>query len=127
MKHAKQKTVDGADLRRRLRADTVSVPMASHEFWGDFRARTQFHPQYTQEPRTVFNTALRWGAAAACCLLLVAGAGVWNFLTPKALSRIKSFDVTVPHDAVMVLRDDDSNSTLLWIVGMDEAENGEHG
>jgi hypothetical protein len=127
MKDIKHKALNGLSVQEAIRAEAVSEPLTVNEFWGDFRARAQIHPQYVRTPTPIMHHLLRWGAVAASCMLLMTGAGIWRYSTPTVLSRIESFDVSVPHDAVMLLDDDESNSTLLWIVGMDEASSGDHG
>ena len=93
--------------------------MPSDAFWEDFSARAQLHPQHSPSPVRYVHTALRWGLTAACCLIALSGAGIWQLNRPHSLSRIDTFEVAVPHEAVMILTDSDSESTLLWIVGMD--------
>ena len=127
MKDVKHTVLNGLSMQEALRVESVAEPLTSNAFWGDFSARAQLHPQYVRMAPPIMHHLLRWGAVAASCMLLMTAAGIWRYSTPTVLSRIESFNVSVPHDAVMLLDDDASNSTLLWIVGMDEADSGDHG
>lgn len=103
-------------------------PKAPDEFWGDFRARVALHPQQAAE-RRLHPVAIRWAWAAACAILLLS-VGVWPLWQMQAAAptgtTIESYAVDVAHSAVLILNDESSESTMLWVVGMQETklENG---
>lgn len=125
MKATKNRPISGRQLTAELQAETPATPPSGEAFWSDFKARSQLYPQHAPQPVRLPYHFLRWGLAVACGLLVMAGAGVWRLTLPAQLSTINSFDVGVKHDAVLVMDDDKSESTLLWIVGMDVQENGD--
>lgn len=91
-------------------------------FWGDFRARARLRPQEETVPvgaRPV--PALRWAVAAACVLVMAAWVVVHH--GPTAVSRpgasIKSLEVVASHSAVLIMSDEPSEATILWVVDME--------
>jgi hypothetical protein len=116
-------------LREAMRDSGERPPIKSADaFWSSFRAHATLHPQYTPaaSPALAHRHALRWGITATCALLVMVGTGVWHTTRPEPLNRVTSFEVAAQHEAVLVMDDASSHSTLLWIVGMEE-NNGDQG
>jgi hypothetical protein len=118
------KKVDWNTIRQQIgRSGPAPDRMAgSDEFWTDFRARTRFHPQHEAAGVAFMPAALRWAATAAAAAVVVAAA--IYALTPgptPALTEVKSVSVAVPHSAVLIMDNERTHSTILWISGMTAA------
>jgi len=103
-----------------MQADDPASRMPDSEtFWTDFKARARLHPQETVE-RVRMPHAIGWVVAAACGLAMVAGL----FLHQRPAgggedSVIKSVEVVASHAAVVIMKDEPTHSTILWVVDMD--------
>jgi hypothetical protein len=108
----------------------VADKIPASEFWDDFNARAALRNQDAIEPARkpmVFSLA----AATACASVIVAvtlftyGIGRRSF---EGGNSITAFDVLVPHSAVIIVNDDPSVGTILWVVDMEDegAVDGDH-
>jgi hypothetical protein len=96
-------------------------PREAAAFWADFKARARLHPQH-EPARPAWGWPMpRWALAAACALVLVCGAGVYMGTPVQAaeLSTINSVEIVASHGGVLIMDDEASQSTILWIVDMD--------
>ena len=109
-------------LLDRLKQIQPSQPMRSREeFWSDFNARARLCMQETGQESNVMPLVPRWAIAGVTAMLMFA------VITMKfagqaeggGYSTIEHLEVTAPHSAVLVMNDEDSQSTILWVVDMD--------
>jgi hypothetical protein len=62
---------------------------------------------------------LRWGLATTCAAALLAVVVTQGGLgSTEGGSHIKSLEVVASHSAVMIIEDEPTESTILWIVDM---------
>ena len=97
----------------------------AEEFWTDFKARARLHVQDRPDPRPESSPFLKWGLATACAaalVMLVVLRGLPG-LSGRG-SHIKSLEVVASHSAVLIMEDQPTDSTILWIVDM-SLENGD--
>ena len=113
------KRIGTSEMERLLGAQRFDSPAGdAPEFWADFKARAglrnQDRPGDIRLPR--FSTG--WAIAAACAMLIVSF-GVFHFRGAAVLepSRVISLEVGVADSAVLMARDEASNSTILVLVG----------
>lgn len=98
------------------------------EFWSEFRMRAALMPQTQPVAAGLRFSVLRWAAlAAAASVLLAAGIFYVHLNVPRRteLSRVISVQVVAPHSALLIMSDEDVQSTLVWVV--DLAENSTTG
>ncbi len=93
------------------------------EFWADFKARARYVPQdqFAQAAHAPYNI-LRWTVATACGLLLVVlGMNFWprSGSPQQDFSQVRSLHVDTPYKGVMIMNDEASKATVVWIVGME--------
>lgn len=113
------KTTQWRTIRTLLAARPAAPPAAAESFWSDFRARAALHPQMRPERRRPLRPAyLVWAGGGVCAtvltMLVLHGTGG---TTP--LAGISSYEVGVPHGAVMILRDQQTDATILWVSELD--------
>lgn len=99
--------------------DSASRVPDSETFWTDFKARARMHPQETVE-RAPVPRAIGLAVVAACGLVMVAG--VFLHQRPAGGGEdgvIKSVEVVASHAAVVIMKDEPTHSTILWVVDMD--------
>lgn len=110
------------DIRRELgNLHPKPGPREASAFWTDFKARARLHPQHEPARWSRAWPVPRWAMAAACALILVCWVGV-HLSTPvqaAELSTINSLEVVASHGGVLIMDDEESQSTILWIVDMD--------
>lgn len=102
-----------------LRHDSVPPARDAGAFWEDFRARARLRNRHEPAPRVALQPA-RWALASACALILVAAV----FVTlkggaPRDVGTIRSLDVVASHSAVLIMQDEPSDATILWVVDME--------
>lgn len=102
-------------------------PMPDAEsFWSDFRARASMvHQEKAVAPAPVFLSAQGWAVATACAALLAIAVGGFFLFNGETVDRSggkMTLDVVAAHSAVLVIEDEPSHGTIVWIVGMDDAE-----
>ena len=98
-----------------------------HTFWEDFRARARLRVQERPSIGRLPRGMLVWRWAAVACSALVIAAIGYTFMpsTASALSSFDEVEVIAPHGAVLILDDQDTQSTMLWIVDMSTGDEGE--
>lgn len=113
-----------ADLRKQ--AVTRSAP-AANEFWTDFRARARLRAQ--DRPATMppaLPLFRRWAIASAgaltVALLLLTGILVSSRGTTGGFSQMDSLQVDAPYSGVLMMNDEDTQSTTVWILDMDTGD-----
>ncbi|MBN1672753.1 MAG: hypothetical protein JXR37_17045 [Kiritimatiellae bacterium] len=113
-----------AGLKSQRLPGRMSEPVS---FWADFRARARLRVQETPLPAGAAPRALRWALAAAGVLILAGWLGFQWLPSASAehapLNEIKSLEVLASHSAVLIMNDEPSQSTILWVVDM-QSENG---
>lgn len=121
-------------IRDILRRTPAPAPRTDTEaFWADFKARARMVPQ--REPivatRPLRMPVLRWGLAAAACILVAVGLFMARPGRQQVAVRgnvINSLEVIATHSAVLIMNDDTEPATIVWVAGMTEdGENGEDG
>ena len=117
------RTEINAGLRNQPAGGNMTPAVA---FWRRFRA---IAPTLGRErkPALAPLAVPRWAVATALAALVIALAGVWTFSGAKTRgsSSLISLDVLAAHQAVLVMVDDATQSTVLWIDGMEvDDENG---
>jgi len=114
------------EIEETLRDDRPRAGMRpAEEFWTDFKARARLHVQDRPGPRSESPPFLKWGLATACAaalVMLVVLRGLPGL--PGRGSHIKSLEVVASHSAVLIMEDQPTDSTILWIVDM-SLENGD--
>ena len=109
-----------------LQQEPSPAPRQPDAFWPDFKARVDLYPQQARVPDRP-SPAMRWAWASACAiLLLVVGIlPLRRVLTAdRSGTTIESYAVGVAHSAVLILNDESSDSTILWVVDMAPPANG---
>jgi hypothetical protein len=103
----------------------AAQPISADGFWSEFRMRAR---RSSEAPAPAMRPAafLRWAAATACT---VAVAGWFLFhAVPGAQAReadtVRSLDIVAPHSAVLMVKDESTQSTIVWIAGMQLDEEG---
>jgi hypothetical protein len=122
-------TLTHAELKQAIASEGKPSQSDPEAFWSAFRAHATLHPQIAPNTAQQGIHWLRWAVTAACALLVATGAGMWRLNTPAPHTRlnyIANVEVTAKHDAIVVMDDAASQSTMLWIVGMEET-NGDKG
>ncbi|MEI6970130.1 MAG: hypothetical protein WCL44_01315 [bacterium] len=95
------------------------------EFWSDFRARAKLVNQDRLGEPVAVPFAVRWRVAAtACAAVVVAAGGLFLFRGDPGEEPTgqMTLDVTAAHSAVLVIEDESSQGTIVWIVGMEDGE-----
>ncbi len=119
-----------SDIEKALGEQRVEEGMLDADsFAEDFQARAKLRSQEQSVPTPRVSYGWRWGLASACAALIVMVAGLRMVVLPGAemTGTIKSIEVTAAHSAVMILDDENSDSTILWIVDMDAGDdNGDN-
>lgn len=123
------KRVSRQDVDKALEAQRATgTCRQADDFWADFKPRASLRAQETPVPRRPAVTA-RWALVGACAALLVlAAAGVAPFVSGRGrpVGAIRSVEVAGAHQAVLIMEDGSTGSTVLWILGMNGDEpNGE--
>ncbi|MFC1453436.1 hypothetical protein ACFLSJ_08855 [Verrucomicrobiota bacterium] len=119
-------------IRTALRDSRADAAMSdASDFWPEFRARAGLRSRDTVVVPVHSRAPARWAVAAACVVLVAALTFFTVDLRASAapLSSIKSLEVIASHSAVLIMNDEPSDSTILWIVGMElgEEQGGAHG
>lgn len=92
----------------------------NHEdFWSDFRARAKLHPQLEPVTERDIPPWAPW-LTAACAAALLAVFVLFPFGNQNGpASEILAVDVLARHSAVMIMNEDTSEGTVLWIYDME--------
>ena len=90
--------------------------MESGAFWEDFCARASLRPQL-QEAAERPAFALRWAMATAAAVLLAVGIVRYERAGSAAVpvNNVLALNVATPHRGVLIMNDDNSGGTILWI------------
>lgn len=121
------------EIKKALRAEQTRAPAAMRpapEFWGDFRARAAELPDDAGEvalppmTRAAFGKRLAWVASPALAAAALLVAAVWSGRGGSAVASdaVRSYRVgeDVVHGGIMILNDEPSHATILWIVDLAE-------
>lgn len=114
------KTTD-RDIRDALAARAARpAPRPADEFWPDFRARARLTPQDLPDAGPA-RPAIVWAAPLACAALLLVAVGLHIFSTPPppAGEAIKSYEVVASHTAVIIMQDEETECTVMWVADME--------
>lgn len=115
-----QRVLEGVGYR------PTATPRPAAEFWRDFRARVEAAPDRTVRLPGTFRVPKRMAwfagpalAAAAAVLVAVFWTGSG---TVAAVDAVQSYRVgdDVVHGGVMILNDEPSHATILWIADLAE-------
>ncbi len=116
------KRISWREIRRELGGlQPEHGPREADAFWAEFKGRARLHPQHEPARPSWGWPFPRWAIAAACALVFVCWVGV-HLNTPvqaAELSTINSVEVVASHGGVLIMDDEASQSTVLWIVDMD--------
>ena len=99
-------------------ADGGQTQREPDAFWSDFRARVRLVNQEERDTGRHWTPIWSWATAAACSLLIVGGLSYSWITTPGSLSRIDSVEVIASHGALLIMEDEESQSTIVWVVDM---------
>ena len=100
--------------------------MARDEFWSDFRARAALVNQ--ESPGTAGGRAgsrVHWSpglvAVAACAIaaILIAGVTYYYDAVHGGPSAVEYVEVVASHGGVLIMNDEDTDGTILWVVDME--------
>ena len=126
----KRKTVKWADISGELaRRGRRVAPADARRFWRDFEARRTLYPQRPQAPAHARHPHAPWawtlGSLGVTALGVLAA---WFLLLQpapvQADSGIHSYVIVPDHGSVMILQDETSHATILWIDQLDLPANG---
>jgi hypothetical protein len=88
-------------------------------FWSDFRARVRLR---SQDSTVSVRAPLiwKWSVATACAALVTAVVGFQLMHKPltEATGPVKSLDVLAEHSAVIMMNDEASDATVIWVADM---------
>ena len=113
-KHTKWNTVKEVLTTRDGPADGTE----RETFWSEFQARASLMNQDDAVPARPRPPLWGWVTAAACMLLVVGGLSYSWIASPAPLSSIDSVEVIASHGALLIMEDQESQSTMLWVVDM---------
>ena len=119
-------------LARELpKAAATPPPRPADDFWSEFKARARLHPQAAPETVTRPLPYARWSLAGAAALVLIAATLTSLLRSPSMTAEkgatIHSVRVDVAHKGVMIMEDQPSRATIVWVVDMDATSQGETG
>ncbi len=126
----KRNTVKWADIAGELaRSGPRTAPADARRFWSEFEARRTLYPQRPPAPAHARRRHAPWvwtlGSLGATALGLLAA---WLLLLQpapvQADSGIHSYEIGPDHGSVMILQDETSHATILWIDQLDLPDNG---
>ena len=121
MKTSSNKQIKQAmsDLKRKEMTTQNTEMCNADEFWSDFKARASLRVQnhQTAPQRRLGNTWLLAGACAIA-LFVITGSYIINTKPSSTYSVIKSLEIVASHSAVLIMKDESRDSTMLWIVDM---------
>ena len=114
------KKISTAEIKELLARRPVGPAPEAGVFWSEFRGRARMvHQDYLVAAPARFSPG-RLAFATACAALLIVMGGV--FLSQRAAvddpAGRMTLDVQVAHSAVLVIEDEVSQSTIVWISDM---------
>jgi len=108
-------------LKQRVPAEPLR---ASDDFWDDFRARARMYSQ-DRSVRTIGRLISIWSTGVGFATALAVGAFIFFFGGSQVrATEVQYIDVEAPHSAVMILTNEGSEGTLVWIEGMSTEKGG---
>jgi len=120
------KQMTSRELERSLQREaTGTPPRDADSFWRDFRSLAPYRRREAPGPSVRFPLLAllnppRWALAAAALIIVFLAVG--QFLVPaeapEHFSRIESLEILAPHTAVVIIDDEATLSTLMWVVDM---------
>lgn len=105
------------DIQKEVQAVQPRAQAAGRaDFWENFRAHASLRPQ-RREPELRPAYGLRWAVIGVAVVLFLAGVsiGVFGGRAEASVGDVLALDVAMPHDAVFIMNDKPSGSTILWI------------
>lgn len=116
---------DWKQVKDAMRDDAARSDMTpADEFWTDFQARARLRTQEAPAaPVPWFYGKARLAIVAAAAVLLLAAGLLLNVGTGSAeasATTIKSVEIVASHSAVLIIKDEPSESAILWVVDMQE-------
>jgi ferric-dicitrate binding protein FerR (iron transport regulator) len=118
------------DWRRTLRdMSPAAVPRPAHLFWPEFHARRALPPRPEGTTAVAFRSPLRFLApalaAAAVVAAAVGGAIWWRPREAATMSRVESYSIHGKYTSVMLLTEESTQATILWINGLEPDDDGD--
>jgi hypothetical protein len=115
------------DVKKAIRDQAGSTPpmIPAETFWSDFKARARLrHRETAAAPRRI--PIPRLALATACAIVAVAVVGTYVMMGPAAppTNRIQSLEVKAAHSAVLIMDDETSDGTIVWVVDMEKPDGG---
>lgn len=112
-------------------AANLPAPSPAAPFWAEFHVRRARGETVASAPGNrprlrLATPVLQWtplAAAAAALALAVGGWFAWPALNAHR-GVIRSYEVAVPHRAVLILDNPSTQVSILWVEGMDAPANG---
>ena len=107
-------------IREQFARRRVDPAPDAEAFWSDFRARAGLMHQEQPAATPVFLPLRGWAIATACAVLLAVCGGLFLFQNGEGRESEDqmTLDVEVAHSAVLMIKDEASQSTIVWIVDM---------
>ncbi len=117
MKRRESWRVVRAALAERRPAGT---PQAAADFWRDFHGRLpRQSPVAVPACRAPRPHVWQWSTAGVCAALTLMAGYLGLTHATTAGNMVQSYQVHVPHTAVMLMTDRVSEATILWVAGME--------
>lgn len=108
------------EIRELLARRRVDPAPDAGTFWSDFKARARLMNQEQPEMAPVFFSPGKWAIAAACAVLMAVTGGLFLFrqaMVPETEGEM-TLDVKVAHSAILIIKDEPSHGTIVWITDM---------
>ena len=109
------------DVRGALRRVPAPTPLPAATFWEAFEAHRRLRPAPGAATALARRLPSPWllSAAGACAALVVVASGLFARARGPSATTVQSYDVTERHAAVLLLTDERSHATILWVAGLD--------
>jgi len=113
-----------SDIERALSRMTTPPARDREDFWSDFRARARLHPQWHPVRESALPRLAPW--LAFVCTVLVAALVLFPFGNGESkASEVLSVDILAQHSGVMIMNEEASQGTILWVCDMETETGGD--
>ena len=115
-----------AEIEEQLARRSVGKMPDAEDFWSDFRARAKLvNQEKPAVPALVLLSPRGWAMAAACAALLAFAVGGFILFQGGAdeSGNHMTLDVVAAHSAVLIIEDELSQGTIVWVSDMQSEDN----